>query len=185
MTTAASVVNGVDVGVIQGLVGAARADPAAAAAGFHVVTRWTGGAATETSVSRWSLGGRTMGRAFAFRTDEPPELCGRSEAANPQEVLMGAMNACIMVGFVANCALEGVELESLEIETEGELDLRGFLGLDASVKPGYDELRYTVRVKADAPLELLQTIHWRVMKTSPNFFNISQPVRLVPRLIVE
>lgn len=184
MTATATQVNGIDLAAVQNLVDAAKANPANAIAGFHVNSRWTGGAATETDVSRWSLGGRTLPRSFKVRTDEPPELCGRAADANPQEVLMTAMNACMMVGFVANCAIEGVELQSLEIETSGELDLRGFLGLDASVKPGYEELRVKVRVKADAPLELLQTIHWRVMKTSPNFSNITSPVRVIPELVV-
>ena len=66
---------------------------------------------------------------------------------------MAAFNACIMVGYVASAAVIGVNLESVEIETEGELDLRGFLGIDPSVKPGYDSIQYTVRMKGDGEFE--------------------------------
>ena len=51
---------------------------------------------------------------------------------------MAAFNACITVGYVAGAALKGIKLESLEIRTKGQLDLRGFLGLDDTVPPGYE-----------------------------------------------
>lgn len=126
-----------------------------------------------------------MKRDYAIRADEPPELLGRGEAPNPQELLMAGLNACMMVGYVAGCALKGIELESVEIETEGELDLRGFLGIDAEVKPGYDELKYVVRLRGNGMPEQYREVHETVMATSPNFFNISNPVRLRPRLVVE
>lgn len=95
------------------------------------------------------------------------------------------MNACIMATFVAGCALNGVELESLEIESEGELDLRGFLGIDPSVKPGYDELRYTIRVKGSGTPEQFEKVHQAVVATSPNYFNMASPIRLNSRLEIE
>ena len=51
------------------------------------------------------------------------------------------------VGYVAQCAVRGITLEKLEIETDGEIDLRGFLGIDPAVPPGYENLRYVVRIK--------------------------------------
>ena len=89
------------------------------------------------------------------------------------------------VGYVAQCAVRGIRLESLAIETEGEIDLRGFLGLDPAVPPGYDSLRYTVRIKGDATRQQFAEIHDAVMATSPNFHNISQRVGLNPTLVVE
>lgn len=97
---------------------------------------------------------------------------------------MAAMNACVTVGYVASCAVHGIELESIEIETSGELDLRGFLGLDSSVKPGYDEIEYIVRIKGNGTPEQLRQVHATVMATSPNFFNITHPIRVRPRLVI-
>jgi hypothetical protein len=56
-------------------------------------------------------------------------LDGTNRFANPQEHLV-ALNACTTVGYVAQCAVRGITLESLEIQTDGEIDLRGFLGID-------------------------------------------------------
>lgn len=98
---------------------------------------------------------------------------------------MAALNACMLVGYVAGAAARGITLDSVEIETEGQLDLSGVLGIDASVKPGYDALRYTVRIKGDGTPEQFRDIHETVRKTSPNYFNVASPVRLDARLVVE
>jgi hypothetical protein len=79
----------------------------------------------------------------------------------------------------------GIKLDKLEIETVGELDLRGFLGIDPAVKPGYEEVHYTVRVKSDASREKLEELHRAVVKTSPNFSNFSTAIKMVPEFIIE
>ena len=98
---------------------------------------------------------------------------------------MAALNACMTVGYVAQCAVRGITLESLEIETEGEIDLRGFLGIDPNVPPGYESLRYTVRLRGDGTEEQFAEIHEAVMATSPNFYNVANAVALKPTLLVE
>jgi len=98
---------------------------------------------------------------------------------------MGALNACITVGYVAGAAVNGITLTKLEIETSGQLDLRGFLGLDANVKPGYESLQSIVYIAGNGTAEQFQQIHDNVMKTSPNYFNISRPVRIDATLKVE
>ena len=92
---------------------------------------------------------------------------------------MAAFNACITVGYVAGAAVKGITLDSLEIKTRGELDLRGFLGLSDAVAPGYESVDYEVRIKGNGTPEQFEEIHQAVMKTSPNYFNISRPIRLL------
>jgi hypothetical protein len=81
--------------------------------------------------------------------------------------------------------VRGITLESLAIETDGEIDLRGFLGIDLSVPPGYEKLNYTVRIKGNGTKEQFAEVHQAVMATSPNFYNVSRPVVLKPALVVE
>ena len=126
-----------------------------------------------------------MPRRFSIDIDEPSELGGTNQFANPQEHLLAALNACMMVGYVAQCAVRGITLDNLEIETDGEIDLRGFLGIDPAVPSGYENLSYTVRIKGSATKEEFAEIHEAVMATSPNFYNLSRPVTLKPTLIVE
>ena len=91
---------------------------------------------------------------------------------------MAAVNACMMVGYVAGASLKGIDLDTVEIRTKGELDLRGFLGLDDKVPPGYETIDYEVRIKGNGTPEQFEEIHQTVMKTSPNYFNISRPIRM-------
>jgi hypothetical protein len=65
------------------------------------------------------------------------------------------------------------------------LDLRGFLGIADDVVPGYESIQYTVRIKGDGTPEQFREIHDTVIKTSPNYFNISRPVRIDADLVVE
>jgi hypothetical protein len=97
---------------------------------------------------------------------------------------MAAVNACMMVGYVAGASLKGINLDSVEIRTRGTLDLRGFLGLDDAVPPGYESIDYDVWIKGNGSPEQFEEIHQTVMKTSPNYFNISRPVRMNGTLTV-
>ncbi len=74
---------------------------------------------------------------------------------------MAALNACVMVGYVAGAAVNGITLDRLEVETQGRLDLRGFLGLDEKVKPGYDAIHYTVRIKGNGTSKQYREIQRR------------------------
>jgi uncharacterized OsmC-like protein len=161
-----------------------KADPAKGAARFTVTTRWSGQTRSETTIESYELAGETIDRRFKVVADEPTELLGMNTAPNPQELLMTALNACMAVGYVAQASVHGIELHRLEIETSGELDLRGFLGLDEAIPPGYRQLDYTVRISGAGTAEQFREIHQAVMKTSPNFFNLNQPICMNGRLEV-
>ena len=178
-------VNGLDVDALVGVMRAIEADPAKGQVEFRVRSEWKGQTRSRTSVESYTIGGEVVHRNFTIDADEPFELLGRNSAPNPQELLMAALNACITVGYVAGASMHGITLQMVEIQTSGSLDLRGFLGLDPAVPPGYDTIHYVVRIKGDGTPEQFQAIHEAVMKTSPNYFNLSRPVKINARLQVE
>jgi uncharacterized OsmC-like protein len=178
-------INGIDVDAVKQVMKEVSEDSAKGKVKFRVATSWKEGARSDTRVNSYWLGGNKIKRNFTIPVDEPEELAGGNTAPNPQETLMAGLNACMLIGYVTGCSFKGIKLEKLEIETEGELDLRGFLGLDESVKPGYDEIHYTVRMKGNGTKEQFEEIHETVMASSPNFYNISHPIKLVPKLVVE
>ena len=171
-------VNGLDLAALGEVVEEIQKDASKGIVGFDVVTRWKGQTRSETTVDGFTLAGERVARSHKIVADEPFELLGADSAPNPQELLMAAFNACITVGYVAGAALKGIKLESLEIRTKGELDLRGFLGLSDSVPPGYENVDYEVRIAGDGSPEDFEEIHQNVMKTSPNYFNVSRPIKL-------
>jgi len=183
-TQTSKLLNGIDVEALQGAIEAVKADPAAGATFWKVRSEWVGGARADHVTEGTRIGGETPDRRFKLSTDEPLELCGTNEHANPQEYLMAGLNACMMVGYAAVAALMGIELKSLEVELEGDIDLRGFLGIDPSVARGYENLRQTVRISADASREQLEQLHATVQDTSPNFYNITRAIPTRSQLVV-
>lgn len=171
-------VNGLNLQALSEVVESIADDPKNAKVSFDVATRWTGQTGSETVVDGFTVAGERISRSHKIVADEPCELLGADGAPNPQELLMAAVNACMTVGYVAGAALKGITLESLEIRTRGTLDLRGFLGLDDSVPPGYEEIDYEVRIAGDGSAQDFEDIHQTVMKTSPNYFNLSRPIRM-------
>jgi uncharacterized OsmC-like protein len=183
--TAPTTVNGLNVDDLFALIESVKQDSAKGKTQWRVSTAWKGQARSRSQIEGFAIGGEPVPRQFSIDIDEPIELGGSNRFANPQEHLIAALNACMTVGYAAQCAVRGIKLESLVIETEGEIDLRGFLGIDPAVPRGYENLSYTVRIKGSGTSQQFAEVHEEVMATSPNFYNMSRPVALKPALVVE
>ena len=178
LDTVKTQVNGLDLNALGEVVEAIQADSSKALVSFNVSTKWQGQTRSESTVDGYTIAGERVARSHKIAADEPFELLGSDGAPNPQELLMAAANACMTVGYVAGAALKGIKLEKLEIRTKGTLDLRGFLGLDDSVAPGYEAIDYEVSIGGNGTREQFDEIHQTVMKTSPNYFNLNRPIRM-------
>jgi len=177
--------NGIDTGALRGAIEAIVENPASGQTRWSVRSEWKGGTRTDHHIAAYEIGGEHIERPFTLRIDQPHELHGTNEYANPQEFLLSAVNACMMIGYAAVGALMGIELTSLEIELEGDIDARGFLGLDESVANGYESLRQRVRIAGNASPEELRKLHETVLATSPNFFNITNAIPTNSELVIE
>lgn len=173
-----NVLNGIDLTALQHFAEGVVQSPAKGDARFNVKTKWENQTRTVATVNHYSLGGEKYQRYFEIAADEPVELLGKDTAPNPVELLMAALNACLSVGYVANAAAMGIEVHNLEIETDGALDLRGFLGLDPNINPGFDEVSYVVRIETDAPQERVEELHKIATKASVNLANFSKAIRM-------
>jgi uncharacterized OsmC-like protein len=171
-------VNGLDLEALGEVVERIGGDAGQAKVTFNVTTRWQGQSRSETTVDGFTMGGERIARSHTINADEPGELLGSDAAPNPQELLTAALNACMIVGYAAGASLKGIMLDKLEIHTKGTLDLRGFLGLDDAVAPGYEAIDYEVRISGNGTPEQFEEIHQTVMKTSPNYFNLNRPIRM-------
>jgi len=184
-SSSSNIVNGIDTDAVHTLIEDVDGDPAKGMTHWRVASAWQGGTHSRAQVDGFAIGGANVPRRFVIDMDEPFEIGGANAYANPQEYLLAAMNACMIVGYTALCALQGIALEKLEITTEGDIDLRGFFGLDPAVPAGYRELQSRVVIQGDGTEEQFQKIHQMVLATSPNFFNITRAIRVVPELTIE
>lgn len=179
-----NIVNGINVDEFKQFAEKVTQNPDKAKARFNVDTRWAGQTRSVSTMNSYNLFGDNIKRTFHVAADEPSEILGSNTAPNPQELLIAALNACLTVAYVAVAASKGITVNSLKIETSGELDLKGFLGLDEDVNPGYDSVQYTVYIDADASSEVLDEIHQAVIKTSPNYANFSRSIKMESNLVV-
>jgi uncharacterized OsmC-like protein len=175
-------VNGIDLGDLADTIEAIRSNSLCSRVCYRVVTHWKGQTRSETNVESCTIGGQTVPRSFTIVADEPMELLGTNSAPSPQELLMAAVNACMVVGYVCQAAVRGIALEECRIQTDSELDLKGFLSIDERVPPGNRRLNYTVWLEGDGSRAQYEDIHEAVMAISPNYFNMAQPIQMCGRL---
>ena len=103
-TAKPKVVNGLNVDDLFALIEGVKADAAKGNTHWRVRSAWQGQARSRAFVDGFTIGGQQVPRQFSFDIDEPFELGGSNRFANPQEHLLAALNACMTVGYVAQCA---------------------------------------------------------------------------------
>lgn len=112
---------------------------------------------------------------FTFDVDEPPLLLGNDQGPNPVEFGLGSLLGCLTNTLAYHAASRGIEIEHIESQVDGDIDIHGFLGLDPNVRCGYQEIRVKLRVKSDADPELLK----KLAQYSPMYDTFSNPVRVI------
>ncbi|CAN5167972.1 hypothetical protein BH23CHL1_BH23CHL1_24490 [soil metagenome] len=138
MATETAGLNGVNVDQLITTVEAIEGQPDLARFQFRAITEWIDGAHSETRIQGfYGAGSEDTSRVTAFTvpSDEPPVLLGTNVAPNAVELVLAGLASCLSVGFIYNCAAQGVKIEKLDFNLEGDLDLHGFLGLSDTIPP--------------------------------------------------
>jgi uncharacterized OsmC-like protein len=178
--------NGIDVEKLHETIEAVSDSPDLGQFAFRAETEWTGALKGETTIDEFDQAGeRIQTREFHLKGDEPEQILGERTAPNAVEHLLAALGSCLTVGYAANAAAMDIELNDLRIEMEGEVDLRGFLGISEDVRAGYNDVTCTTHIDADAPKEDIEALREHVEATSPLVDNITNEVPVETDLVVE
>lgn len=110
---------------------------------FKTTINWTGKGVAVTGGTR----------GFEIRMDEPKELGGNNSAMNPVEMLLASLGGCISICGAAFASKCKVDLKSLSVELEGDLDPEGFLGINPEAKKGFKQIRYKLNIESPSPQE--------------------------------
>ena len=169
--------NGVDLDTLMGTVNAVQADPALGISKFRASNTWLSANHNRSTVTGFYAAKQEIAHAqtFTMDADEPAILAGGDQGANPVEHLLHALASCLTTSIVAHAAVRGIEIEELESELEGDIDLNGFLGLDAEMPKGFTEIRARFRVKAE-PKDMDDIK--RLAMFSPVFNTITESARV-------
>lgn len=171
-------INGVAVDQLIETIEAVKANPQLAQFRFRARNRWMDGTHNRTSIQGFTAGGAedaSRTEPFQFDNDEPPILLGENRGANPVEFIFHALAGCMTTTFVAYASASGVKIESIETELEGDIDVRGFLGITDEVRRGYREIRVNCRVKSDAPREKIEELFKLAQRRSPVIDVVTNP----------
>lgn len=176
-----STINGVNVEQLVETIDHVKENPDLAQFRFKAHNEWLGGARSRTTIDSFDHAGEentSREETFILQGDEPPILLGQNTAPNAVEAVLHALASCLAVGFVYNAAAKGIQVQHLDFDLEGDLDLHGFLGLSEETRAGYQNIHVTYRVEADAPREDLEELCRYVQDTSPVVDIIRNPVPL-------
>jgi len=168
-TQSAQVKNGVNVEQLFGTIDAIKGTPSLAKFNFRSASSWSGGTKSKARVKSFYGAGQedsSRTETFTLEGDEPHVLLGQNTAPNAVEAMLSALAGCITVSFILPAAAKGIEVDSLEFDIDGDVDLQGFLQLSDKIRPGLQNIRVNARIKANAPRETIQSLLDHAVKTS-------------------
>ncbi len=154
-------VNGVNVGRVMKVIGSIQDKPENAQFQFRLINRWVDGGLNRSHVKGYFADGReddTRTEPVVVDADEPAITAGGDSAPNPMEFVLHSLASCLTTTMVYHAAVQGIEIESIESSLEGDIDVRGMLGLSGEVRKGYNNVRVRIRVKSAASAATLKEL---------------------------
>lgn len=165
--------NGINVTNLFTTIDAVKQDPSLANFRFSAQNQWLGGGHNRSMVREFYGCGqvdRSRSQPFEMDADEPPVLLGQDAGPNPVEFVLHGLAACMTTSMVYHAAARGIEIGAIASQLEGDLDLRGFLGLSSEVRKGYKKIRVNMRVQTTAAIDTLN----ECMSFSPVYEMVSR-----------
>lgn len=149
--------NGVDTATLFATIGAVREQPELAKFQFRTTHDWVSGTHSESRFPGFYGAGQehTHRHDTVMHADHPVVLVGDDHGPTPAELLLNALGACLMAGLANIAAARGIELRGLRCEVAGDIDLRGLLGIDGTVRNGFQSIRAVFTVDGEAEAEKL------------------------------
>jgi uncharacterized OsmC-like protein len=152
--------NGVDTAALFATLDAVKGDTEIAKFQFRASNTWITGTHSRSTIHGFYGAKQEMTHksVHTFDADHPAVLVGADNAPTPVEHLLHALAACLTSGIANIAAARGVTLTEVESTVEGNIDLLGILGLDPSVRNGYEQIKVSFKLKGDDPEKLRKVV---------------------------
>jgi len=146
-----TLINGVNVDQQEETGRAVRNQPELAQFQFRAHNQWQGGGHNQIHVDTYYGTCQEIQRdeSFALTADQPSTLLGTNKGPNPFEYLLTALSSCLTTSLVYQAAAQGITIDALESDYEGDINLQGTLGVNPNVRKGYEEIRVKMKVRSD------------------------------------
>lgn len=182
VTTENPRLNGVDVATLFATLDAVKGQHEIADFQFRATNEWVSGTHTRSTISGFHGAMQDMQHAHetTIDSDHPAVLVGTDVAPTPVEYLLHAIAACLTGGLANIASARGVKLNSVTSTVEGDIDLLGILGLgDASVRNGYEQIKVTFHIDADADDETVRGLVEQSRRRSAVYDALTNPTPVV------
>lgn len=159
--TQPSVVNGVNVPAMMEAIAAIKDNAAMAKFNFRATNKWLGGDKNRSTIQEFTGAmreHRVDGRPFVYDNGKAEVMLGNDKAPSPLEWMLHALIGCLTTSTAYHAALRCIEIRAIDSEIDGDLDVRGFLGISNRVRKGYSEIRVTMRVATKATKESIEEL---------------------------
>lgn len=153
--------NGVTVSTVMGIVSAIEDNSDNAHFRFRLSNRWVDGGLNSSRIKEYFALGQedeTRKDAFIVDADEPVVNSGGDSCPNPMEYVLHSLASCLTSTLVYHAAVQGIEIEAVKSFLEGDLDVRGMLGMSEESRKAYNAVRVRMHVKSAADAGTLKEL---------------------------
>jgi uncharacterized OsmC-like protein len=177
---AAKVDNGVNVEALLGAREALTAAPEAAQFAWKATCTWVNGTHCRSSVEEFfGLGaGQKHKTEFTFEADHPEIFASEDNGVTPVEYVLVGLGSCLTAGIAAVAQHRNIQLRSVKATIEGTMDLQGILGIDSDVRNGFDGVKVTYTIEADASPDEIKALVAQSQKRSAVYDIITNPTNV-------
>jgi uncharacterized OsmC-like protein len=172
--------NGVNVEALFGAQAALKQAPEAAQFKWRASVKWLNGTHSESKIeSFYGLGAEQKHkRSYTFEADHPEIFASEDNGATPVEIVLAGLASCLTAGVAAVAQARKVQLRSVTATLEAGMDIRGILGVDEDVRNGFDGIKVTYKIDADASPEDIRAIVAQSQKRSAVYDIITNPTNV-------
>jgi uncharacterized OsmC-like protein len=174
--------NGLDTQILRTVYNAMQNEPEMAKATFYVKSEWNGGFNVTSTSKGFRIGGRSIERnsEYKMQYDFPNQLSGQGKGLTVCEYCMGSLAACLAQTIVAHATSRGIQIDGINIDVEGDVDLRGFTGISTNVRPGAQQFRVNMNIKStNASKEQIDELREIGKRFSPAFDTLTNGTSVV------
>jgi uncharacterized OsmC-like protein len=179
-TTSKPVDNGVNVGALLGAREALSKAPEAAKFQWRATCKWVNGTHSKSTVEGfYGLGGEQKHKTqFTFDADHPEIFASEDRGATPVELVLAGLASCLTAGIASVAQLREIQLRSVSATLEGGMDIQGILGIDGDVRNGFDGIKVTYHIDADASPDDIKALVAQSQKRSAVYDIITNPTNV-------
>jgi len=177
--------NGVNVEALFGAQEALKNAPEAAKFKWRAKVEWINGTHSRSSIDGfYGLGGEQKHKStFTFEADHPEVFAAADQGATPVEIVLAGLASCLTAGVAAVAQARKVQLRSVSATLEADMDIRGILGVDEDVRNGFDGIKVTYKIDADASPEDIRAIVAQSQKRSAVYDIIANPTNVTVEVV--